>query len=106
MRYSRGYCSLAIWVLLAGCGEPERTGDPAEATSTEASKLVVYVVNYPLQYFAERIGGTNVQVEFPAPLEGNPAFWSPGFETVAAYQGADLIQEGQRALPSASHETS
>jgi zinc transport system substrate-binding protein len=53
--------------------------------------LLLYVVNYPLQYFAERIGGPTVDVRFPAPPEGDPAFWEPGVEQIAAYQHADLI---------------
>jgi ABC-type Zn uptake system ZnuABC Zn-binding protein ZnuA len=52
---------------------------------------MVYTVNYPLQYFAERIGGDRVDVRLPAPADVDPAYWSPGAETVAAYQGADLI---------------
>ena len=51
----------------------------------------VYVVNYPLQYFAERIGGDRVKVVFPAPADEDPAFWKPGLEAIAAYQAADLI---------------
>ena len=53
--------------------------------------LSVYVVNYPLQYFAERIGGPDVRVVFPAPADGDPAFWKPSLEQIAAYQKADLI---------------
>ena len=53
--------------------------------------LSVYVVNYPLQYFAERIGGPDVRVVFPAPADGDPAFWKPSPEQIAAYQKADLI---------------
>ncbi len=53
--------------------------------------LLVYTVSYPLAYFAERIGGDLVRVEFPAPPDVDPAFWSPDPETVAAYQSADLI---------------
>ena len=30
-------------------------------------KLGVYVVNYPLKYFAERVGGEHVRVVFPGP---------------------------------------
>jgi zinc transport system substrate-binding protein len=56
-----------------------------------AGRLSVFVVNYPLQYFAERIGGEAVEVVFPAPLDEDPAYWSPDPDTVAAYQGADLI---------------
>lgn len=54
-------------------------------------KLTIYVVNYPLKYFAERIAGDHAKVVFPAPSEGDPAYWMPDAETVAAYQKADLI---------------
>jgi zinc transport system substrate-binding protein len=54
-------------------------------------KLTIYVVNYPLKYFAERIAGDRAKVVFPAPSEGDPAYWMPDAETVAAYQKADLI---------------
>ncbi len=56
-----------------------------------ASPLSVYVANYPLKYFAERIGGTHVAVSFPAPKDTDPAFWQPNDDQVAAYQKADLI---------------
>lgn len=76
-------------LLLVGC---------APTDSSESSKgdrldgpLSIYVVNYPLQYFAERIGGAHVEVTFPAPAEGDPAFWQPTADEIAAYQGADLI---------------
>jgi len=54
-------------------------------------KLTVYVVNYPLMYFVERIGGGHVAVAFPAPGDGDPAYWIPSAETIGAYQRADLI---------------
>ena len=60
-------------------------------SSEEAGRLSVYVVNYPLQYFAERIGGESVKVVFPAPADEDPAYWSPDPDVIAAYQGADLI---------------
>lgn len=59
--------------------------------SKSADKLSVYTVNYPLQYFAERIGGERIDVHFPAPMDVDPAFWMPDVETVGAYQKADLI---------------
>ena len=37
------------------------------AGSISSDTLSVYVVNYPLKYFAERIGGQHVKVVFPAP---------------------------------------
>lgn len=54
-------------------------------------RLTVYTVNYPLQYFAERIGGEYVDVIFPAPRDVDPAYWMPDADTIAAYQSADLI---------------
>ena len=35
------------------------------AADSSTGKLSVYVVNYPLKYFAERIGGTHVKVTLP-----------------------------------------
>jgi zinc transport system substrate-binding protein len=52
---------------------------------------IVYVVNYPLGYFAERIGGELVEVLFPVPPGEDPAFWEPSAEDVAAFQTADLV---------------
>jgi len=51
----------------------------------------VYVVNYPLQYFAGRIAGDLVDVVFPVPPGEDPAFWRPDAEAVSGYQQADLI---------------
>lgn len=50
----------------------------------------VYTVNYPLAYFAERIGGKHVLVVFPVPPDIDSAFWTPDKNTIAKYQRADL----------------
>ena len=52
---------------------------------------LIYVVNYPLQYFAERIGGDWIDVKFPAPRDEDPAFWNPTAEIIGEFQRADLI---------------
>jgi zinc transport system substrate-binding protein len=59
--------------------------------SLAANKLIIYTTNYPLAYFAERIGADHVNVEFPVPPDEDPAFWKPDEETVRQYQKADLI---------------
>jgi zinc transport system substrate-binding protein len=61
------------------------------AGSGSSGKLSIYVVNYPLKYFAERIGGQHVKVVFPAPADVDPAYWNPDVSTIAAYQQSDLI---------------
>ena len=84
----------ALTVLAAGAlacgvgGAPESREAPAAGSEIPLS---VFVVNHPLAFFAERIGGDAVAVTFPAPANEDPAYWSPDPEIVAAYQGADLI---------------
>lgn len=54
-------------------------------------RLSVYTVNYPLQYFAERIAGERAEVIFPGPANEDPASWTPSREILEGYQKADLI---------------
>jgi zinc transport system substrate-binding protein len=56
-----------------------------------AEPLTVYTVNYPLQYFTQRIAGDQVRVIFPAPADVDPAFWMPDRKTISEYQQADLV---------------
>ncbi|MEE9562089.1 MAG: metal ABC transporter substrate-binding protein, partial [Thermoanaerobaculia bacterium] len=86
-------CVIALAFASLACSKPtDETESAPKPLSPYAPKpLVVYTVNYPLQYFAERIGGDLVSVVFPAPADEDPAFWSPDPETVVAYQRADLI---------------
>ena len=75
---------ITAWLALmtaAGCARSESL--PA---GTTGGTPVVYVVNYPLQYFTERIAGDEVDVHFPAPAGEDPAFWQPGAEVIGAYQ--------------------
>ncbi len=96
----------AALTLAVACSDvvEDRTQDRVDASG----RLSVYVVNHPLEYFTERIGGAHVDVVFPAPRDLDPAFWMPPPETIAAYQEADLIIEngagyarwtGQASLP-------
>ena len=63
----------------------------SRAASSDSKKLTVYVVNYPLKYFAERIAGEHARVVFPAPADVDPAYWMPDAKTISDYQRADLI---------------
>jgi zinc transport system substrate-binding protein len=82
--------TLLIVSFVSGCS---RSSDvPAEVSAEPRSGIVtVYTVNYPLKYFAERIGGEQVRVVFPGPADEDPALWKPDAETIAAYQRAELI---------------
>ena len=76
---------------LVMCSEPQDSGEIPVAAAEAKTPLSVYTVTYPLQYFAERIGGPHVKVSFPAPGGVDPAFWVPTSGQLADYQGADLI---------------
>jgi zinc transport system substrate-binding protein len=63
----------------------------SQAGSNAPEKITIYVVNYPLKYFAERIAGNYAEVVFPVPPDCDPAYWIPDAKTIGAYQEADLI---------------
>ncbi len=87
---SRGLAaSVAALAMACSDGVEDRAPERVEASGP----LSVYVVNHPLEYFTERIGGAHVDVVFPAPRDLDPAYWMPPPDTIAAYQQADLIIE-------------
>ena len=47
-------------------------------------------MNYPLLYFAERIGGEHVELIYPIPDDVDPAYWLP-YQALEEIQQADLI---------------
>lgn len=91
---TRAWCwllGLACACGLISCSRPPG-GQPIDERSPQETGIpVIYVVNYPLAYFAERIGQPHVHVFFPAPANEDPAFWMPGTETIVDYQNADLV---------------
>ena len=78
---------LAAAVMLAGFSGCDKRNTPGQAAT---GRPLVATVNYPLAYFAERIGGEHIDIQFPA-MDGDPAFWEPGAEEVIAFQQADLV---------------
>ena len=86
----RSVCLLISISLLLGC-KPDSDGASDRTSSVGSRTPVVYVVNYPLQYFAERIGGEHIQVEFPIPGDIDPRTWKPEAGDIEKFQSADLI---------------
>jgi zinc transport system substrate-binding protein len=77
----------ATFALACSADDPVRE----QETERETRPLLIYSVNYPLAYFANRIGDGEVNVVFPAPPNIDPADWTPAPEDIAAFQTADLI---------------
>ncbi|MEM7066129.1 MAG: metal ABC transporter substrate-binding protein [Cyanobacteria bacterium P01_B01_bin.77] len=69
----------------------EQAGDDVSTIITKDSQSLIYVTNYPLKYFAERIGGDQVKVELPVPEDIDPAFWKPSVDELSQLQTAELI---------------
>ncbi|CAN5665666.1 N/A [soil metagenome] len=80
---------LASVALLASCKQEETAA--AVQDHGNHSLLNVAVANYPIAYFAERIGGTEVNVIYRIPEEADPAFWEPNEKAIEDFQNADLI---------------
>jgi len=80
----------ALALLLVACSSPQ-TEQAAASDEAATAKPVVYVANYPLQYFTQRIAGDLLDVRFPAAGAGDPAYWAPAPAAIAAMQEADLI---------------
>lgn len=90
MKKTRTPLAAAVASVLLAALLPGMPAD-AGAQNGPSGKLTVYVVNYPLKYFAERVAGEYAEVVFPAPEDVDPAYWMPEAETVEAYQQADMI---------------
>jgi zinc transport system substrate-binding protein len=79
---------VGLVVLVSSCGKPQE--EQGSVTSRKSLKTV-YTVNYPLQYFAQRIAGDTLTVVFPMTVDEHPAYWKPAVHIIQAYQNADLI---------------
>ncbi len=92
-------------IAMAGCTSRDKEGTSGRSESGTAIP-VVYVSNYPLKYFTERIAGPLAEVRFPASSSPDPAYWHPSPEEISAMQFADLIvlngASYERWLPSVS----
>lgn len=53
--------------------------------------VTVITVNYPLYFFADRIGGDLISLQYIIPADVDPAYWNPNEEELSLYQSADII---------------
>jgi zinc transport system substrate-binding protein len=92
MKLGKSLFAAALFCLvLTGCRNAEKQDNSEALTREPASVPVVYASNYPLYYFANRIGGENIDLHFPAAGLADPSGWNPPADSVAAMQLADLI---------------
>lgn len=84
----RALAILACVSLIVSC---KQAGETPAMPFGNKGLLKVAVANYPLAYFVERIGGTEVNVIYRTPADIDPAFWEPTANDIADFQDADLI---------------
>ncbi len=77
---------------LTGCSESnDQSQSSPSPTEISNNKPLIYVTNYPLKYFSDRIGGDKITVKFPIPADIDPAFWQPDSKIISQLQQGDLI---------------
>jgi len=75
-----------IIMILFSCGKED-----AKKTIIKNEKVSVITVNYPLHYFADRIGGDLISLQYIIPADVDPAYWNPNEEELSLYQSTDII---------------
>lgn len=81
---------LITTLLLVACGDEKTTNNPSTGESTNES-LSIYTTVYPLQYFAERIGGDYVNVSSIYPPGSNEHTFEPTQKAMIELADADLF---------------
>ncbi|GAA4311443.1 hypothetical protein GCM10023115_32920 [Pontixanthobacter gangjinensis] len=82
--------SFVLLTFVFACKDQEKESASVETKEPE-KQPVVYVSNYPLYYFANKIGEDIIDLRFPASNETDPSDWVPGAENIVKMQQADLI---------------
>lgn len=78
--------AILITVVYSSCANNQKK----EKETTDTGKLKVFAVNYPLYYFAERIGNEYVDLVYPIQNDVDPAYWVPS-TSLEDIQSCDLI---------------
>ncbi len=89
--YGLSWLPILVALMFAAGSGCTKQSDSASQPVAKSDKPTVFAVNYPLAYFARRIGGDAVEVVFPVPRDVDPAHWDPAAQDITAVQSADLI---------------
>ncbi|TQR14678.1 metal ABC transporter solute-binding protein, Zn/Mn family [Psychrobacillus soli] len=87
----KGLLLFSVFILVlftAACGNE---ASPTETTQEKENTIQVYTTVYPLQYFAERIGGEAVNVQSIYPAGANEHTFEPTQKDMMALADADLF---------------
>ena len=82
------FATALLMLVLAACGDDTKTTDDS---TKDADALSIYTTVYPLQYFAERIGGDYVNVQSIYPAGANEHSFEPTQKDMIHLADADLF---------------
>ncbi len=77
--------NLLLTGMLSACGKA-----PPEPANTSEQATFIFAVNNPLQYFAKRLLGDDIEVRMPG-AAGDPAQWQPSVDDILQLQQAEVI---------------
>lgn len=78
--------------VLVACGSEEQSKSESEVVSgTESEQIQIYTTLYPLEYFANEIGGSYVDVTSILPAGADPHTYEPTSKTMVDIATADVF---------------
>ena len=80
-----------VAVILAACGGDDNATPDKETAEQSTEQLSIYTTVYPLQYFAERIGGEYVDVSSIYPPGANEHTFEPTQKDMMTLADADMF---------------
>ena len=80
----------SLLLMLAACGN-EKNDASTNTKKESGDPLTIYTTIYPLQYFAERIGGDTIEAESMLPAGADEHTYEPTSKTILDIAGADLF---------------
>ncbi len=80
---------VVVGMALVSCGHSE--GPDADKPEQSAESQTAVTSFYPLTYFAERIGGGQVDVVCPVSNDADPATWHPSSNDIRLMQQATVV---------------
>ncbi|MFT5287381.1 MAG: zinc transport system substrate-binding protein [Planctomycetota bacterium] len=88
IKVNRSFICLALALTVTACGPSE---GPVVNAEVERALPIVLATNYPLAFMAERLAGEFADVNYPGPVDIDPATWQPDRDMLRRFQEADLI---------------
>ncbi|SFK21688.1 zinc transport system substrate-binding protein [Halobacillus dabanensis] len=83
---------ILITLFTAACGNEETSGEEEiENNNTDKKPLTIYTTVYPLQFFAEKIGGATVEVQSILPPGSDAHTYEPTTKEMVKMAEADLF---------------